>query len=126
MVCDYFIITVSFKNLLRKSGFKYLMDTGICVCVCMCVRLVKMFVVILCVCECVICFLPNRLSSLPDVFSPHHWLSNGSLPRMSLCTCAAVGVCASMRVCRCSRSHPSCSVARLIGGIWVSLKRVSA
>lgn len=35
------------------------------------------------------------------------------------------GVCLPVCVCLCSRSLPSCSVARLIGGILASLERVS-
>lgn len=62
--------------------------------------------------------------ALPDVSFPHHWLLNENLLRFLQCTHVSALVsewlCAS--VCLCSRSHPSCSVACLIGGILVSLE----
>lgn len=65
-----------------------------------------------------------RFPALPDVSFPHRRVLNENLLRFLLCThvSALVSelVCAS--VCLCSRSHPSCSVACLIGGILVSLE----
>lgn len=113
----------NFLNSSRNQHLTYFMNILFCSCRCFVqddiVHII--FFTYKCVFKSFVSFC-TRCPSVPDVSFPHHRLLNVNLLRLFQCTrvSALVSEHACASVCLCSRSHPRCSVARLIGGILVS------